>query len=76
MNQMFLIKSGKKENMLQLQKEGKLHIGTLTHFAKSADEKRKDTLEGFLLNITKPYQLSIEQEGKYIPIARLTNVKY
>lgn len=70
---MFLIKSGEKAHLLELQKKGKIHIGTLTYYSNIEDEKRRDNLENIYFRLTKPHRLSVKEGNSYTTIATITN---
>lgn len=76
---MFLLKSGKKENLLQLQNEGRIYMNSLSYFENCEDKTRKDELERatFIINNpSKPYYLKIKNlysNNEYAIVAMITN---
>jgi len=63
---MFLIKSGEKENLLQLQNDGRIYMKSLSYFEQCEDLSRKDDLEkaSFVINNPpEPYYLKIKRDN-------------
>ena len=68
------IKSAEKKYLLEIQREGHLHLKTLSHFATTEDASRKDELEPIGLMINDPektYHLKIETRGRFKNVATI-----
>jgi hypothetical protein len=76
---MFFLKSGEKKNLIELQKNGRVYMKSLSYFEKCEDISRKDSLEKatFIINNPpKPYYLKVKRynvEEEYITVGLINN---
>jgi len=76
---MFLFKSGKKENLFQLQNEGRIYMKPLSYLENCEDETRRDEFEKATFVINNPsqeYYLKVKEHGtndEYVTVGMITN---